>query len=155
MFASLTVARTTILVVYSLLLIMVYSSKHALMSTVKMRAGKNEFSQSQLKLFNTTIFIELGVQQKWMLQTMSSLASGDIAPKNVDTVLAPLLVSGPTDHVDMTVSWILTKFRFCIKFLNGLVLFIFYLRIHYTFPLSAEIFHMKQTFSGKLLVNSR
>ena len=64
MFASLTVARTTILVVYSLLLIMVYSSKHVLMLTVKMRAGKNEFSQSQLKLFNTTIFIELGVQQK-------------------------------------------------------------------------------------------
>ena len=83
---------------------MVYSSKHALMSTVKMRAGKNKFSQSKLILFNTTIFIEPGVLQRLMQQTISSLANGDIAPKNVDTVLALLLVSGPTDHVDMTVS---------------------------------------------------
>ena len=54
--------------------------------------------------FNTIILIELGVPQRLMQLTISSLANGDIAPKNVATVLALLLVSGPIDHVDMTVS---------------------------------------------------
>ena len=48
-------------------------------------------------------FIGHGVLQKLMLQTISSLGSGDIALVHVDTVVAPLLVSEPADHVDMTV----------------------------------------------------
>ena len=101
MFALLTVAMITIPAVCSLLLIMVNSLRLALMSTVRMKTGKKKLCQ-QYDLVQVP-FTGHGVLQKLMLQTTSSLESGDIALVHVDTVVAPLLVSEPADHVDTTV----------------------------------------------------
>ena len=74
------------------------------MSTVKMKAGTHEnMKLPKIILFNITFVIEPGVQQRLIPLTILSLESGDIAPRNVATVLDPLLVSEQADHAVMTV----------------------------------------------------